>query len=122
MPKDQAMDFVEAEYSRGQSRVKDRPKRDPSDLAAQASQLLDDFLEREKIERHTVPSETRPLLLLLAEGVHLYTEELESISEYVRTRLEHVQGGIYCSSRSAGTRAAPDSLLRLCSPFWFLVP
>ncbi|XP_034541777.1 nuclear receptor coactivator 5 [Notolabrus celidotus] len=89
MPKDQAMDFVTAEYSRGL--VKERPKRDPADLAAQASQLLDDFLEREKIERHTVPSETRPLLMLLAEGVHLYTEELESISEYVRTRLEHVQ-------------------------------
>lgn len=91
MPKDQAMDFVAAEYSRGQARVKDRPKRDPSDLAAQASQLLDDFLEREKIERHSVPSETRPLLMLLAEGVHLYTEELESISEYVQNRLEHIQ-------------------------------
>ncbi|XP_020496158.2 nuclear receptor coactivator 5 isoform X1 [Labrus bergylta] len=89
MPKDQAMDFVAAEYSRGL--VKERPKKDPSDLAAQASQLLDDFLEREKLERHTVPSETRPLLLLLAEGVHLYPEELETISEYVRCRQEHVQ-------------------------------
>uniref|UniRef100_UPI0037E81BEB nuclear receptor coactivator 5 n=1 Tax=Semicossyphus pulcher TaxID=241346 RepID=UPI0037E81BEB len=89
MPKDQAMDFVAAEYSRGL--VKERPKRDPSDLAAQASQLLDDFLEREKIERHTVPSETRPLLMLLAEGVHLYPEELETISEYVRSRQEHIQ-------------------------------
>ncbi|XP_045894522.1 nuclear receptor coactivator 5 isoform X2 [Micropterus dolomieu] len=90
MPKDQAMDFVAAEYSRGL--VKERPKRDPADIAAQASQLLDDFLEREKIERHTVPSETRPLLMLLAEGVHLYPEELETISEYVRCRQEHIQG------------------------------
>lgn len=89
MPKDQAMDFVAAEYSRGL--VKERPKRDPADIAAQASQLLDDFLEREKIERHTVPSETRPLLMLLAEGVHLYPEELETISEYVRCRQEHIQ-------------------------------
>lgn len=91
MPKDQAMDFVAAEYGRGL--VKERPPRDPADIAAQASQLLDDYLDREKIERHTVPSETRPLLMLLAEGVHLYPEELETISEYVRSRQEHLQGG-----------------------------
>ncbi|TMS05974.1 Nuclear receptor coactivator 5 [Larimichthys crocea] len=89
MPKDQAMDFVAAEYGRGL--VKERPPRDPADIAAQASQLLDDYLDREKIERHTVPSETRPLLMLLAEGVHLYPEELETISEYVRSRQEHLQ-------------------------------
>ncbi|KAM9351948.1 uncharacterized protein ABDE67_006802 [Symphorus nematophorus] len=89
MPKEQAMDFVAAEYSRGL--VKERPPRDPADIAAQASQLLDDFLDREKIERHAVPSETRPLLMLLAEGVHLYPEELETISEYVRSRQEHIQ-------------------------------
>ncbi|XP_070687606.1 nuclear receptor coactivator 5 [Pempheris klunzingeri] len=89
MPKDQAMDFVAAEYSHGL--VKERPPRDPSDIAAQASQLLDDFLDREKIERHAVPSETRALLMLLADGVHLYPEELETISEYVRSRQEHIQ-------------------------------
>ncbi|XP_022605576.1 nuclear receptor coactivator 5-like [Seriola dumerili] len=89
MPKDQAMDFVAAEYSRGL--VKERPPRDPADIAAQASQLLDDFLDREKIERHSVPSETRQLLMLLAEGVHLYPEELETISDYVRSRQEHIQ-------------------------------
>ncbi|XP_071362054.1 nuclear receptor coactivator 5 isoform X2 [Trachinotus anak] len=89
MPKDQAMDFVAAEYSRGL--VKERPPRDPADIAAQASQLLDDFLDREKIERHSVPSETRQLLMLLAEGVHLYPDELETISEYVRSRQERIQ-------------------------------
>lgn len=90
MPKDQAMDFVVAEYSRGLA--KERQPRDPADIAAQASQLLDDFLDREKIERHCVPPETRPLLMLLAEGVHLYSEELETIAEYVRSRQEHLQG------------------------------
>ncbi|XP_029290323.1 nuclear receptor coactivator 5 isoform X2 [Cottoperca gobio] len=90
MPKDQAMDFVATEYSRGL--VKERPSRDPADSAAQASQLLDDFLDREKIERYTVPSETRQLLLLLAGGVHLYHEELQIISEYVHSRQEHTQG------------------------------
>lgn len=90
MPKDQAMDFVLAEYNRGLA--KERPPRDPADIAAEASQLLDDYLDREKIARHTVPSETRQLLVLLAEGVHLYPEELETISEYVRSRQDHVQG------------------------------
>ncbi|XP_067358434.1 nuclear receptor coactivator 5 isoform X3 [Channa argus] len=90
MPKDQAMDFVAAEYSRGLT--KERPPREPADIAAQASQLLDDFLDREKIERHSVPSETRQLLMLLAEGVHIYPEELETISEYVHSRQEHIQG------------------------------
>uniref|UniRef100_G3NDN7 Si:ch211-216l23.2 n=1 Tax=Gasterosteus aculeatus aculeatus TaxID=481459 RepID=G3NDN7_GASAC len=89
MPKDQAMDFVAAEY--GRRRAKERPPKDPADSAAQASQLLDDFLEREKMERHAIPSETRQLLLLLAEGVHLYPEELQSLSEYVRSRQEHTQ-------------------------------
>uniref|UniRef100_UPI003AAFDDAF nuclear receptor coactivator 5 isoform X1 n=1 Tax=Centroberyx gerrardi TaxID=166262 RepID=UPI003AAFDDAF len=89
MPKDQAMDFVAAEYGRGL--VKERPPRDPADIAARASQLLDDFLDREKIERHAVPSDTRQLLLLLAEGVHLYPEEIGTISEYLRTRQDHVQ-------------------------------
>ncbi|KAF3689138.1 Nuclear receptor coactivator 5 [Channa argus] len=89
MPKDQAMDFVAAEYSRGLT--KERPPREPADIAAQASQLLDDFLDREKIERHSVPSETRQLLMLLAEGVHIYPEELETISEYVHSRQEHIQ-------------------------------
>lgn len=92
MPKDQAMDFVAAEYGRGLA--KEHSQRDPADIAAQASQLLDDFIDRDKIERHTVPSETRQLLLLLAEGVHLYPEELETISDYVRSRLEHIQGAV----------------------------
>ncbi|XP_015252885.1 nuclear receptor coactivator 5 [Cyprinodon tularosa] len=89
MPKDQALDFVQAEYNRGL--LKETSPRDPADIAAQASQLLDDFLDREKIARHTVPSETRHLLSLLAEGVHLYIEELETISEYIASRQEHLQ-------------------------------
>ncbi|XP_041853067.1 nuclear receptor coactivator 5 isoform X2 [Melanotaenia boesemani] len=89
MPKEQAMDFVQAEYNRGL--LKERPPKDPADIAAQASQLLDDFLDREKIARHAVPSETRQLLMLLADGVHLYPEELETVSAYVRSRLEHVE-------------------------------
>lgn len=89
MPKDQALDFVQAEYNRGL--LKEISPRDPADIAAQASQLLDDFLDREKIARHTVPSEIRHLISLLADGVHMYPEELESISEYITSRQEHLQ-------------------------------
>ncbi|XP_017294854.1 nuclear receptor coactivator 5 isoform X2 [Kryptolebias marmoratus] len=89
MPKDQALDFVQAEYNRGL--VKESPSKDPADIAAEASQLLDDFLDREKIARHSVPSETRHLLMLLAEGVHLYPEEMETISEYLSSRQDHLQ-------------------------------
>ncbi|KAG7244417.1 hypothetical protein INR49_031557 [Caranx melampygus] len=84
MPKDQAMDFVVAEYSLGL--VKERPPRDPADIAAQASQLLDDFLDREKIERHTVPSETRQLLMLLAEGC-IFTPR-----SWKPSRISHTEG------------------------------
>lgn len=90
MPKDQALDFVHAEYTRGL--LKESPSKDPADIAAEASQLLDDFLEREKIAKHSVPSETRHLLMLFAEGVHLYPEELETVSEYLRSRQDHLRG------------------------------
>lgn len=112
MPKEQAMDFVQAEHNRGL--VKERPPRDPADIAAQASQLLDDFLDREKIAHHTVPSDTRQLLTLLADGVHLYTEELEVISEYVRSRQDHLQAsncdGERRSAASSGLGKPPPLL------------
>ncbi|XP_024911749.1 nuclear receptor coactivator 5 isoform X1 [Cynoglossus semilaevis] len=112
MPKDQAMDFVASEYSCRVS--KDRVPRDPADIAAQTSQLLDDYLEREKMERHSVPPETRQLLVLLAEGVHLYPEELETICGYVRSRQEHVQaangGGEKANTLSTVQRKPPPLL------------
>ncbi|XP_046907426.1 LOW QUALITY PROTEIN: nuclear receptor coactivator 5 [Hypomesus transpacificus] len=88
MPKEQAMDFVIAEYSRG---LGERAQKDPTEMAARASELADDLLEREKMERHAVPAETRQLLLFLAEGVHLYSEELGTIAEYLRSRQDHSQ-------------------------------
>uniref|UniRef100_A0A3B3UCF5 Anticodon-binding domain-containing protein n=1 Tax=Poecilia latipinna TaxID=48699 RepID=A0A3B3UCF5_9TELE len=106
MPKDQALDFVQAEYSRGLH--KESSPRDPADIAAQASQLLDDFLDREKIARHTVPSEIRHLLSLLADGVHLYLEELESISEYVASRQDHLQGETLVTDWGSYTLALGD--------------
>lgn len=90
MPKEQAMDFVAAEHRRGVG--KESKQRDPADIASQASQLLGEFLDREKIERHLVPSEIRLSLQLLSEGVHVYAEEVEAVLAFVRTRQEHLRG------------------------------
>ncbi|KAF5890831.1 RING finger and SPRY domain-containing protein 1, partial [Clarias magur] len=88
MPREQALDLVMAEYGRASSA---RRQCDPVEAAARASELSDDYLERAKLERHAVPSATRHLLLLMAEGLHLYPEELGSIAAYVHNRQDHLQ-------------------------------
>ncbi|KAK7891927.1 hypothetical protein WMY93_023890 [Mugilogobius chulae] len=86
MPQDQALDFVVTEYNQGLAEK--RPTKDPADIAAETSQMLDDYLDREKRMNHYVPSDVRRLLVFLAEGVHLYPEELDTLSEYVLSRQE----------------------------------
>ncbi|XP_061078610.1 nuclear receptor coactivator 5 [Conger conger] len=88
MPKDQAMDFVMAEFGRVQA---EREEKEPGEMASKAAQMADDYLEREKQERHSVPSATRHLLHLLAEGLHLYPEDLGTLAEYVRSRQDQLQ-------------------------------
>ncbi|XP_038874027.1 proline-rich protein HaeIII subfamily 1-like [Salvelinus namaycush] len=61
---------------------------DPAETGAQAAELVDDYLE--KVEKHAVPSDTRQLLFL-ADGVHLYPEELSTIAEYLHNRQDHLQ-------------------------------
>lgn len=65
---------------------------DPTEKAARAAELTEDYLERAKLERHAVPSATRHLLFLLAEGLHLYSEELCTLMEYLQNRQDHLQG------------------------------
>lgn len=89
MPREQALDLVMVEYGRA-SGV--RRQCDPSEAATRASELSDDYLERAKLERHAVPSAMRHLLLLMAEGLHLYPEELDSMATYVHNRQDHLQG------------------------------
>ncbi|XP_036391413.1 nuclear receptor coactivator 5, partial [Megalops cyprinoides] len=88
MPKDQALDFVSAEYAR----VRAEKDKDPAGLAEEAARMADDYLEREKRPRHPVPAATRHLLSLLAEGLHLYPDELGELSDYLRTRRDQLQG------------------------------
>ncbi|XP_016406095.1 nuclear receptor coactivator 5-like [Sinocyclocheilus rhinocerous] len=88
MPKEQALEFVLVEFRRlsGSQRVLD-----PTEAAARAAELTEDYLVRSKLERHTVPSATRHLLFLLAEGLHLYPEELNTLTEYLQNRQDHLQ-------------------------------
>uniref|UniRef100_A0A671M5B8 Nuclear receptor coactivator 5-like n=3 Tax=Sinocyclocheilus anshuiensis TaxID=1608454 RepID=A0A671M5B8_9TELE len=100
MPKEQAMEFVLVEFRRlsGSRRVLD-----PTEAAARAAELTEDYLERRKLERHTVPSATSHLLFLLAEGLHLYPEELNTLAEYLQNRQDHLQ----VSSAEVGSDVAP---------------
>ncbi|XP_053478982.1 nuclear receptor coactivator 5 [Ictalurus furcatus] len=102
MPREQALDLVMVEYGRASGA---RRQCDPAEAAARASELSDDYLDRAKLERHAVPSATRHLLLLMAEGLHLYPEELDSIAAYVHNRQDHLQA----TSPEVDGKVAPET-------------
>ncbi|XP_077453326.1 nuclear receptor coactivator 5 [Stigmatopora argus] len=101
MPKDQAMDFVVTEHRLCVG--KGRMPRDPADIASQASQLLGDFLDREKMERHVVPTKIRQSLQMMSDGMHIYPAELEGILEYIRSRQDFL--------RASNDREQPRNIL-----------
>ena len=82
------MEFVIVEFGRLSS---GRRHRDPVEAETQVTELTDDYLERAKLECHFLPSTTRHLLFLMAEGLHLYPEELSTIAEYIQNRQDHLQ-------------------------------
>lgn len=100
MPKEHAMEFVMTEYGRLSS-----PQRalNPTEAATRAAELTEDYLERSKLERHTVPFTTRHLLFLLAEGLHLYPEELSTLAVFLQNRQDHLQA----SSAAVDREVAP---------------
>ncbi|XP_015223955.1 nuclear receptor coactivator 5 isoform X3 [Lepisosteus oculatus] len=89
MPSDRAMEFVTAEFGRVHA---ERQEKEREEIAVKAADLADDYLEREKCDKHAVPLSTRHLLFLLGEGKHLYGEELSTLAEYIRSRQEELQG------------------------------
>ncbi|KAL6479049.1 hypothetical protein MHYP_G00124820 [Metynnis hypsauchen] len=103
MPKDQAMEFVVEEFGRLSS---GRRQRDSVEAETQVTELTDDYLERAKLECHFVPSTTRHLLFLMAEGLHLYPEELSTIAEYIQNRQDHLQK----LPSEAESEVAPETL------------
>lgn len=74
----------------------EREPQERAEIARKAADLADDYLERELHESYHVPLGIRHLLFLLSEGKHLYLEELNSITDYLKTRRNKLEG-IHCS-------------------------
>lgn len=70
----------------------DRGQQERTEIAHKAADLTDDYLERELYENYIVPLGIKHLLFLLSEGKHLYLEELNSISDYLKTRRNKLEG------------------------------
>ncbi|XP_040591298.1 nuclear receptor coactivator 5-like isoform X2 [Mesocricetus auratus] len=61
-------------------------------ISQRATELVDDFLARERLASYSVPSSICHLLFLLREGKHLYSDELGLIMDYLTVRKEQLQG------------------------------
>ncbi|XP_066569561.1 nuclear receptor coactivator 5 isoform X2 [Amia ocellicauda] len=107
MPSERAMEFVTGEYGRVRS---ERQEKEREEIALKAADLADDYLEREKSEKHSVPLGTRHLLLLLGEGKHLSPEELGTVADYVRTRQEEqAKSRLSCNGAAGVCRSVGSS-------------
>ncbi|KAG2469830.1 NCOA5 protein, partial [Polypterus senegalus] len=88
MPSERALDFVTSEHRRLHA---EHLEKEREEIAMKAADLADDYLEREKSDKYTIPLSIRHLFFLMSEGKHLYLEELNTIAEYVRTRKEEME-------------------------------
>ncbi|KAJ7311841.1 hypothetical protein JRQ81_006153 [Phrynocephalus forsythii] len=69
-----------------------REQQERTEISHKAADLADDYLEREVYKSYHVPLGIRHLLFLLSEGKHLYAEELSSLSDYLKTRRNKLEG------------------------------
>ncbi|XP_069463140.1 nuclear receptor coactivator 5-like isoform X2 [Ambystoma mexicanum] len=100
----------------------ERERKERKEIAHKAADLADDYLERELYETYTVPLGIRHLLFLLSEGKYVYREELNSISDYLKTRKNELEGfeqpvpstevdnTLYPSNAMAGSSSATHTL------------
>ncbi|KAJ6665957.1 hypothetical protein lerEdw1_000861 [Lerista edwardsae] len=70
----------------------ERGQQERTEISHKAADLTDDYLERELYESYHVPLGIKHLLFLLSEGKHLYLEELNAISDYLKTRRSKLEG------------------------------
>ncbi|XP_063801414.1 nuclear receptor coactivator 5-like [Pseudophryne corroboree] len=70
----------------------EREQQERNEISHKAADLADDYLEREHYETYTVPLDIRHLLFLLSDGKYLYSEELNAISDYLKTRITELEG------------------------------
>ncbi|XP_068117180.1 nuclear receptor coactivator 5-like isoform X2 [Hyperolius riggenbachi] len=69
----------------------EREQQERNEISHKAADLADDYLERELYESYTVPLNIRHLLFLLSDGKYLYAEELNTISDYMKTRITELE-------------------------------
>uniref|UniRef100_A0A8D0BD29 Nuclear receptor coactivator 5-like n=1 Tax=Salvator merianae TaxID=96440 RepID=A0A8D0BD29_SALMN len=81
----------------------EREQQERTEISHKAADLADDYLERDHYQSYHVPLGIRHLLFLLSEGKHLYVEELNSISDYLKTRRNKLEGFVTESNLLAAT-------------------
>ncbi|KAL8194946.1 UNVERIFIED_CONTAM: hypothetical protein K2H54_040894 [Gekko kuhli] len=89
MPMEDALALIAKEFEKI---FADREQQERTEISHKAADLADDYLERELCESYHVPLGIRHLLFLLSEGKHLFLEELNSISDYLKTRRNKLEG------------------------------
>ncbi|XP_061449891.1 nuclear receptor coactivator 5-like [Rhineura floridana] len=70
----------------------ERKQQERTEISHKAADLANDYLERDLYDSYHVPLGIRHLLFLLSEGKHLYVEELNSVSDYLKTRRNKLEG------------------------------
>ncbi|XP_063052920.1 nuclear receptor coactivator 5 isoform X2 [Engraulis encrasicolus] len=115
MPREQALDFVLVEFGRVRGHaalaaLAHSTRQEPAEVSSRAAELTDDFLAREKLERHPVPEDTRHLLLLLAEGAHLYPEEVDTLTHFLHERQEHLEASSASGEGEPQRRGLPPGM------------
>uniref|UniRef100_A0A8C6XVR6 Nuclear receptor coactivator 5-like n=1 Tax=Naja naja TaxID=35670 RepID=A0A8C6XVR6_NAJNA len=83
MPMEDALALIAKEF---EEIFAEHEQQQRTEISHRAADLADGFLERELYENYHVPLGIRHLLFLLSEGKHLFVEELNSISDYLKTR------------------------------------
>ncbi|XP_023440405.1 nuclear receptor coactivator 5-like isoform X3 [Dasypus novemcinctus] len=83
MPLEDALVLLAEEFRRVFTK---REQRECAEIAQRASDLVDDFLARESLPSYSVPLGVRHLFFLLNEGKHLHKDELNLITDYLKTR------------------------------------
>ncbi|XP_026531675.1 nuclear receptor coactivator 5-like isoform X2 [Notechis scutatus] len=114
MPMEDALALIAKEF---EEIFAEHEQQQRTEISHKAADLADGFLERELYESYHVPLGIRHLLFLLSEGKHLYVEELNSISDYLKTRRNKLEetntlatpgeDGEYPNARPSGSALPP---------------
>ncbi|XP_029464356.1 nuclear receptor coactivator 5-like isoform X3 [Rhinatrema bivittatum] len=120
MPMDDALTLVVKAFG---NIFAEREQQERKEISHKAADLADDYLERELYECYNVPLGVRHLVFLLSEGKYLSREEINSITDYLKTRKNELEGYVeqpdpstevdntmYQTSVLAGTSSAAHTL------------